>query len=125
MPASREKPLTAVLPLPVLEQAQRDLVSLRVAQCDAGLKKFKDARAPLEALAAGERLKTSGARKSKAKKVEGEKSGDTRALEKRIEEALGLKASLVMTGKGEHTVLTLEIADYEQLDTVVERLTRR
>ena len=79
----------------------------------------------LEALAAGERLKTTGARKSKAKKVEGEKSGDTRALEKRIEEALGLKASLVMTGKGEHTVLTLEIADYEQLDTVVERLTRR
>lgn len=79
----------------------------------------------LEALAAGERLKTAGARKSKTKKVEGEKSGDTRALEKRIEEALGLKASLTMTGKGEHTVLTLEISDYEQLDTVVERLTRR
>jgi ParB family chromosome partitioning protein len=79
----------------------------------------------LEALAAGERVKTAGARKSKAKKVEGEKSGDTRALEKRIEEALGLKASLIMTGKGENTVLTLEIADYEQLDTVVERLTRR
>jgi len=79
----------------------------------------------LEALAAGERLKTAGAKKSKAKKVEGEKSGDTRALEKRIEEALGLKASLTMTGKGENTVLTLEISDYEQLDTVVERLTRR
>jgi ParB family chromosome partitioning protein len=79
----------------------------------------------LEALAAGERLKTAGAKKSKTKKVEGEKSGDTRALEKRIEEALGLKASLTMTGKGEHTVLTLEISDYEQLDTVVERLTRR
>lgn len=79
----------------------------------------------LEALAAGERLKTSGAKKSKAKKIEGEKSGDTRALEKRIEEALGLKASLTMTGKGENTVLTLEISNYEQLDTVVERLTRR
>lgn len=79
----------------------------------------------LEALAAGERLKTGGTKKSKAKKVEGEKSGDTRALEKRIEEALGLKASLTMTGKGENTVLTLEISDYEQLDTVVERLTRR
>lgn len=79
----------------------------------------------LEGLAAGERLRTAGGRKSKAKKIEGEKSGDTRALEKRIEEALGLKASLVMTGKGENTVLTLEIADYEQLDTVVARLTRR
>jgi len=80
----------------------------------------------LEALAAGERLKPSGGKKAKGKKTpEGEKTGDTRALEKRIEEALGLKASLVMTGKGEHTVLTLEIANYEQLDTVVERLTRR
>jgi len=78
----------------------------------------------LEALAAGERLKKSGAKKSRAR-PEGARSGDTRALEKRIEEALGLKASLVMTGKGEHTMLTLEIATYEQLDAVVERLTRR
>ena len=80
----------------------------------------------LEAMAAGERLKSSGGKKAKGRKApEGEKTGDTRALEKRIEEALGLKASLVMTGKGEHTILTLEIANYEQLDTVVERLTRR
>jgi ParB family chromosome partitioning protein len=81
----------------------------------------------LESLAAGERLKSGAAKKkgNKTGKVEGEKSGDTRALEKRIEEALGLKANLVMTGKGEHTVLTLEISDYEQLDTVVDRLTRR
>jgi len=78
----------------------------------------------LEALAAGERLKKSSAKKSRAR-PEGARSGDTRALEKRIEEALGLKASLVMTGKGEHTMLTLEIATYEQLDAVVERLTRR
>ena len=33
--------------------------------------------------------------------------------------------SLSMTGKGEQTLLTLEIEDYEQLDNVVERLTRR
>lgn len=80
----------------------------------------------LEAMAAGERLKSSSGKKAKGKKAsEGEKTGDTRALERRIEEALGLKANLVMTGKGEHTVLTLEIANYEQLDTVVERLTRR
>ncbi len=54
----------------------------------------------------------------------GDKSADTRALEKRIEEALGLKASLTARG-GEKTTLSLEIADYDQLDTVVERLTRR
>ena len=52
------------------------------------------------------------------------KSADTRALEKRLEEALGLKASLTARG-GEKTTLTLEISDYDQLDTVVARLTRR
>lgn len=53
------------------------------------------------------------------------KSGDTQALEKRIEEALGLKADLKLRGVGEQSLLTLEIRDYDQLDTVVERLTRR
>ena len=53
------------------------------------------------------------------------KSADTRALEKRIEEALGLKASLSLRGRGEQTLLTLEIRDFDQLDAVVERLTRR
>jgi ParB family transcriptional regulator, chromosome partitioning protein len=53
------------------------------------------------------------------------KSADTRALEKRIEEALGLKADLKLRGAGEQSLLTLEIRDFDQLDTVVERLTRR
>ena len=53
------------------------------------------------------------------------KSGDTQALEKRIEEALGLKADLKLRGVGEQSLLTLEIRDYVQLDTVVARLTRR
>lgn len=53
------------------------------------------------------------------------KSADTRALEKRIEEALGLKADLALRGLGEQTLLTLEIRDFDQLDDVVERLTRR
>jgi ParB family chromosome partitioning protein len=53
------------------------------------------------------------------------KSADTRALEKRIEEALGLKADLKLRGLGEQTLLTLEIRDFDQLDDVVERLTRR
>jgi ParB family chromosome partitioning protein len=78
----------------------------------------------LEKLAAGERLKkvSGGGKKSSASS--GSKSADTKALEKRIEEALGLKASL-SEGSGEKTVLTLQIDNYDQLDTVVERLTRR
>ena len=48
-----------------------------------------------------------------------------KALEKRIEEALGLKADLKLRGLGEQSLLTLEIRDFDQLDTVVERLTRR
>ena len=76
----------------------------------------------LEKLAAGQRLKkSSGGGKAAASAT---KSADTRALEKRIEEALGLKASLAQRG-GEKTVLTLEIDNYDQLDSVVDRLTRR
>jgi ParB family chromosome partitioning protein len=60
-----------------------------------------------------------------AAKPEASKSADTRALEKRVEEALGLKADLKLRGLGEQCLLTLEIRDFDQLDTVVERLTRR
>ncbi len=75
----------------------------------------------LERLAAGEKP-----RKAKAgKKLAGTKTADTRALEKRIEESLGIKASLALRGVGEKTLLTLEIRDFDQLDAVVERLTRR
>jgi ParB family chromosome partitioning protein len=74
-----------------------------------------------------ERLSGSLKRKSKsgAPRAEAAKSADTRALEKRIEEALGLKAELKLRGLGEQSLLTLEIRDFDQLDTVVERLTRR
>ena len=58
-------------------------------------------------------------------KPDAAKSADTRALERRIEEALGLKADLKLRGLGEQCLLTLEIRDFDQLDTVVERLTRR
>jgi ParB family chromosome partitioning protein len=77
----------------------------------------------LERLASGERLKkATGGKKGAAGGQT--KSADTRALEKRLEEALGLKVALTARG-GEKTVLTLEIDNYDQLDTVVERLTRR
>jgi ParB family chromosome partitioning protein len=77
----------------------------------------------LEKLAAGERLRKAGPGKKPAAQA-ASKSADTKALERRIEEALGLKASL-SEGSGEKTVLTLQIDNYDQLDTVVERLTRR
>lgn len=61
----------------------------------------------------------------RAPKPEASKSTDTRALEKRIEESLGLKVDLKLRGLGEQCLLTLEIRDFDQLDTVVDRLTRR
>jgi ParB family chromosome partitioning protein len=78
----------------------------------------------LEKLAAGERLKKAGGGGARKAPAAAPKSADTKALEKRIEEALGLKASLSESG-GEKTVLTLHIDNFDQLDTVVERLTRR
>ena len=88
-------------------------------------------RAVAEKLTVRELERLSGEQKQAARRSPGKapvpqapKSADTRALEKRIEEALGLKATLASRG-GEKTALTLEIADYDQLDTVVEKLTRR
>lgn len=78
----------------------------------------------LERLGGELKSKTKNAR-PKASGAGGSKSADTKALEKRIEEALGLKADLKLRGLGEQSLLTLEIRDFDQLDTVVERLTRR
>jgi len=88
------------------------------------------ARAVEEKLSVRELERLAGAEKKQGKTKAGKassaapKSADTRALEKRIEEALGLKVSLVSRG-GEKTELTLEIRDFDQLDSVVEKLTRR
>jgi ParB family chromosome partitioning protein len=86
-------------------------------------------RAVQEKLSARELERLGGTLKRKtrtgAPKAEAPKSADTRALEKRIEEALGLKASLKLRGLGEQSLLTLEIRDFDQLDAVVDKLTRR
>ncbi|SKA06188.1 chromosome partitioning protein, ParB family [Enhydrobacter aerosaccus] len=80
----------------------------------------------LERLAAGDKPAAPKAKNGKVSApVEGTKTADTKALERRLEEALGLKASLSLRGLGEQSILTLEIRDYDQLDLVVERLTRR
>jgi ParB family chromosome partitioning protein len=71
--------------------------------------------------------KPGGAGKTRASGAPGgaAKSADTKALEKRLEEALGLKVDLSLRGLGEQSVLTLEIRDFDQLDTVIDKLTRR
>ncbi len=96
-----------------------------VAMAERTLKEKLSVR-ELERLAAGEKP---AAKKAKAGKAapptEGAKTADTKVLERRIEEVLGLKASLSLRGLGEQSLLTLEIRDYDQLDLVVERLTRR
>jgi ParB family chromosome partitioning protein len=79
----------------------------------------------LERLGGELKSKTKGARPKASAGGGSSKSADTKALEKRIEEALGLKADLKLRGLGEQSLLVLEIRDFDQLDTVVERLTRR
>lgn len=89
------------------------------------------ARAVEEKLSVRDVERLAGAEKKQGKAKAGKapsatpKSADTRALEKRIEEALGLKADLKLRGIGEQTLLTLEIHNFDQLDAVVEKLTRR
>lgn len=73
----------------------------------------------------GGTIKRGASARARGPQSEAAKSADTRALEKRIEEALGLKADLKLRGLGEQTLLTLEIRDFDQLDTVVDKLTRR
>ena len=65
--------------------------------------------------------KASRPRKAKSGKAAVTKDADTRALETRLESALGLKANIAFDGKG--GVLSLAYSDLEQLDDLVERLT--
>lgn len=121
------------LPEPVRDMISRDEIS---AGHGRALLSFPDPEAmarrvvadklnvrDLERLASGERQKQTPTAQKSAPAGQN-KSADTRALEKRLEEALGLKVALTSRG-GEKTLLTLQIDDFDQLDTVVDRLTRR
>ncbi|MBM3650468.1 MAG: ParB/RepB/Spo0J family partition protein, partial [Alphaproteobacteria bacterium] len=123
------------LPAAVQEMVQRGELSAGQARALIGLPdplsvaqqavtKLLSAR-QLEQFAATLKRPARGKRASPAPKAEAAKSADTRALERRIEEALGLKAELKLLGMGEQSLLTLEIRDFDQLDLVVEKLTRR
>lgn len=65
--------------------------------------------------------KASRPRKAKSAKQTRAKDADTRALETRLEAALGLKVDIAFDGTG--GVLSLAYSDLEQLDDLVERLT--
>lgn len=120
------------LPAPVQEMIQSGDLSAGQARALIGTPDpvALAQRAVQEKLSARELERMASALKPKAKGgrpkgTTSAKSADTIALEKRIEEALGLKADLRLRGLGEQSLLTLEIRDFDQLDTVVERLTRR
>jgi ParB family chromosome partitioning protein len=100
-------------PLAMAQRAIAEKLSVRDLERLAGETKTKS-----KAGSAG-RTKAGGAAPGAGK------SADTKALERRLEEALGLKVDLTLRGLGEQSVLTLEIRDFDQLDTVVDRLTRR
>ena len=102
-------------PLAMAKQAVAEKLSVRDLERLAG-----DTKKKAKGLAGG------GAGKGRPGAAGGSpKTADTRALEKRLEEALGLKVDLTLRGLGEQSVLTLEIRDFDQLDTVVDKLTRR
>jgi len=89
------------------------------------------ARAVEEKLSVRELERLAGAGKKQGKTKAGKapsvapKSADTRALEKRLEEPLGLKANLKLRGIGEQTLLTLEIRNFDQLGPRLIRSTIR
>jgi ParB family chromosome partitioning protein len=53
------------------------------------------------------------------------KTPETRSLERSLEEALGLKVSIDVVGPREETRLTILVDSFDQLDDVMERLTRQ
>lgn len=125
------------LPAPVQEMVQRGELSAGQARTLIGVpdalalaKRASEEKLSVREL---ERLRSeaaapppaAGGRAGKAPSPASPKSADTRALERRIEEALGIKADLRLRGLGEQSVLTLEIRDFDQLDSVVDKLTRR
>ena len=53
------------------------------------------------------------------------RNADIEALERRLEEVLGLRVGLRETGEGEKVSVTIEVGDFDQLDELVRKLTRK
>jgi ParB family chromosome partitioning protein len=66
----------------------------------------------------------SGAKPAPAAKA-GEKDADTRSLERTLAESLGLRVEIDRVGSGEETRMTIHLEHFDQLDMVVQRLTRK
>jgi len=90
------------------------------AQCKAALAQGWDGKGLPPAPAA---TPTGKAGTAKSASPGGAKSADAKALERRIETALGIKVEL-RQGKGEASELILHFRDFDQLDEAVRRLTR-
>jgi ParB family chromosome partitioning protein len=54
----------------------------------------------------------------------GEKDADTLALERTLGESLGLRVELDQVGRGEQSRMTIHFDNFDQVDLVVQRLTR-
>jgi ParB family chromosome partitioning protein len=55
----------------------------------------------------------------------GEKDADTMALERTLTESLGLRVEIDQSGRGEEGRLTIHFESFDQVDLVVQRLTRK
>ena len=54
-----------------------------------------------------------------------EKDADTRSLERTLTESLGLRVDIVQVGRGEESRMTIHFDNFDQVDLVVQRLTRK
>jgi ParB family chromosome partitioning protein len=55
----------------------------------------------------------------------GEKDADTRSLERTLTESLGLRVEIDQVGSGEESRMTIHFENFDQVDLVVQRLTRK
>jgi ParB family chromosome partitioning protein len=65
-----------------------------------------------------------GAKPAAAAKA-GDKDADTMSLERTLTESLGLRVEIDRAGSGEETRMTIHLEHFDQLDMVVQRLTRK
>jgi len=54
-----------------------------------------------------------------------EKDADTRSLERTLTESLGLRVEIDQIGRGEESRMTIHFENFDQVDLVVQRLTRK
>jgi len=63
--------------------------------------------------------------KSSSTAAGAEKDADTRSLERTLTESLGLRVEIDQIGRGEESRMTIHFENFDQVDLVVQRLTRK